>query len=227
MADLDILQQQLGYFFQDRKLLKAALTHSSVRPGGKDFERLEFLGDRVLGLVVCEIVYHRYAKEKEGDLAKRLASLVRREACEKVAESLKLANFLTATAADLGPRSAILANAIEALLGAMYLDGGLTPCYNFIQQFWQGLWDDSVSPPKDAKTQLQEWAQSQGKAIPVYQLLSVSGPDHAPTFEVKVLVEDYPEITATGPSKRQAEQKAAHLLLNHPSLQSPQEKYVL
>ncbi len=216
MSDLKVLQQKLGYTFQKESLLQAALTHSSVRSAGKNFERLEFLGDRVLGLVICEILYHRFPKEREGDLAKRLASLVRREACESVAEILQLSGFLKTTAADLGKRSAILGDAVEALLGALYLDGGLAPCTHLIKTFWKGLWDQTSTPPKDAKTQLQEWAQSQGKPIPVYQLVSVKGPDHAPTFEVKVSIDGYPEILTTGLSKRQAEQKAAlSFLMQH------------
>jgi ribonuclease-3 len=212
MIDTDTLQKKIGYVFQDQNLLLASLTHSSIRFKGKDFERLEFLGDRVLELVVSEILYQYFPKEREGDLARRLAALVCREACEKVSQLLELSNYVIAIGADLGPRTGILSDAVESLLGAMYLDGGLPPCHKFIEKYWEGLRDESLRPPKDPKTALQEWAQSHTKTIPLYELLSSTGPDHSPTFEVKVSVLES-STQGKGPSKRHAEQEAAQKFL--------------
>lgn len=203
------LEKQLDYTFKNQSLLKAALTHSSIRPGGKDFERLEFLGDRVLELVVAEELYTYFRKEKEGDLAKRLAALVCREACEKAGHLLELSDFIVVNGAELGPRSAILSDAVEALLGAMYLDGGLLPCRHFIDKYWKDLHNQTLKPPKDAKTSLQEWAQYHEKAVPFYELMETTGPDHAPTFQVQVCVLNHPPVKGSGISKRQAEQNAA------------------
>ncbi|RZI45267.1 ribonuclease III [Candidatus Finniella inopinata] len=209
MERLQDLEKKIGHVFRNKNLLEAALTHSSIRPGGKDFERLEFLGDRVLELVVAEQLYLYFTKEKEGDLAKRLAGLVCREACEKVGQELELSNFIMLNGAELGPRSAILSDAVEALLGAMYLDGGLTPCNHFIKLYWTDLRNKTLSPPKDPKTTLQEWAQTHEKAVPTYELIETTGPDHAPTFLVQVHVLNHAPVKGNGTSKRQAEQNAA------------------
>lgn len=214
MTDTHALQLRLKYVFKDQDLLEAAVTHSSIRFKGKDFERLEFLGDRVLELVVSEILYEYFPREREGDLARRLAALVCREACEKVSQKLELWNYVAAAGTDLGSRTGILSDAVEALLGAMYLDGGLPPCYKFIEAYWEGLRDESLRPPKDPKTALQEWAQAQTKTMPVYELLNTTGPDHAPTFQVKVTVLSS-SYQGKGTSKRQAEQDAAQKFLEN------------
>jgi ribonuclease-3 len=209
MSGLQDLEKKIGYTFKSESLLKAALTHSSIRPGGKDFERLEFLGDRVLELVVAEELYTHFTKEKEGDLAKRLSGLVCREACEKTAQQLELSNYIAVNGAELGPRSAILSDAVEALLGAMYLDGGLPPCHHFIGKYWKDLRNQTLRPPKDAKTSLQEWAQMHEKAVPSYELIETTGPDHEPTFQMQVCVLNHAPVKGSGVSKRQAEQNAA------------------
>ena len=209
MQRLQDLEKKIGHVFKNKNLLEAALTHSSIRLGGKDFERLEFLGDRVLELVVAEQLYLYFTKEKEGDLAKRLAALVCREACEKVGHELELSNFIMLNGAELSPRSAILSDAVEALLGAMYLDAGLVPCSHFIKLYWKDLRNKTLSPPKDPKTTLQEWAQTHEKAVPTYELIETTGPDHAPTFLVQVHVLNHVPVKGNGTSKRQAEQNAA------------------
>lgn len=206
------LQEKIGYVFKDPNLLSAAITHSSIRSGGKDFERLEFLGDRVLELVVSDILYKHFPKEREGDLARRLAALVCREACDEVSQRLELSNHVMAVGTDLGTRTGILSDAVESLLGAMYLDGGLAPCYKFIEQYWYGLRDSLLQPYKDSKTTLQEWAQARHRTTPVYDIVSSTGPDHAPVFMVKVTVLNS-SAQGEGFSKRQAEQKAAQNFL--------------
>jgi ribonuclease-3 len=213
MTSFCFLEEKIGYRFKNQQLIQSALTHSSVRHKGKLFERLEFLGDRVLGLVVADLLYKRFPSEKEGDLAKRSAALVRREACDKVARFLSLQDYLVLVSTENIPNNAILANAMEALIGAMYLDGGLSPCHQFIQQYWEELLSEDIKPPKDAKSSLQEWAQSKGKPIPVYNVIECTGPGHAPFFRVGVFIESLSEVIGEGASKRQAEQNAAKILL--------------
>jgi len=207
---------QIPYSFRDSNLLKKALTHPSSTRSQKvsDFERLEFLGDRVLGLVIAKMVYERYPEEKEGDLAKRFAALVCREACLEVARQVGLSQHLKASLRDISSHSAILADAVEALIGAIYLDGGQEAAVTFIMAYWPALLEKDILPPKDAKTALQELAQSKNLgAIPVYEVITRSGPAHTPTFTVRLIVEGLGEATGTGASKRQAEQMAAKQLL--------------
>ena len=211
----------IPYVFKNPALLAKALTHPSISrfhkarfPKDSEFERLEFLGDRVLGLVIAQMVYKRYPKETEGDLAKRLAALVCREACLEIAAHLALKDYVKVSAGELSPASAVLADAVEALIGALYLDGGLEAACAFIYKYWLPLWEKDPKPPKDAKTELQECAQHKGSGIvPVYEILEHSGPAHTPTFRVRVSVEGVGKAMGVGASKRQAEQMAAKLLL--------------
>ncbi len=215
MIDSHLLAK-IPYTFQDTDLLEKALTHPSSTRSQKvsDFERLEFLGDRVLGLVVAQMVYERYPAEKEGDLAKRFAALVCREACLEVAHQMALSQHLKASLGDISPHSAVLADAVEALIGAIYLDGGQEAATTFIMAYWPVLLEKDITPPKDAKTALQELAQSKNLGVvPVYEVLDHSGPAHTPTFTVHLTVEGLGEATGTGASKRQAEQMAAKILL--------------
>lgn len=210
------LLDKIPHIFRDSSLLEKALTHPSTTRSQKvsDFERLEFLGDRVLGLIVAQMVYERYPTEKEGDLAKRFAALVCREACLEVAHQMGLSQHLKASLGETSPHSAILADAIEALIGAIYLDGDLGAATTFIMAYWPPLLEKDITPPKDAKTVLQELAQSKNLGVvPIYEVLDHSGPAHTPTFTVHVTVEGLGEATGTGTSKRQAEQMAAKILL--------------
>ncbi|MBX9805872.1 MAG: ribonuclease III [Alphaproteobacteria bacterium] len=211
------LLTKIPYKFQDSTLLKMALTHPSSSRSQKvsDFERLEFLGDRVLGLVIAKMVYERYPKEKEGDLAKRFAALVCREACLEIAHQMNLSTHLIASLGDITPNSALLADAVEALIGAIYLDGGIEAASTVINAYWPALLEKDISPPKDPKTALQELAQSKNLGVvPSYEVLDHSGPAHTPTFTVRVSVEGLGEAIGTGASKRQAEQMAAKKLLD-------------
>ena len=215
--NIPLFLTQISYQFQDESLLKNALTHPSMSRSQKvsDFERLEFLGDRVLGLVVAQMVYERYPNEKEGDLAKRFAALVCREACLEVAQQIHLSEFLNASLADTSPNSVVLADAVEALIGAIYLDGTLEAATVFIHNYWIPLLEKDIRPPKDPKTALQELAQSKSLgSVPVYEILEHSGPAHTPTFTVRVYVSGFGEAIGTGTSKRQAEQMAAKALLD-------------
>lgn len=213
----------LGHEFSNPDLLLQALTHPSAghrgRPekGKAGYERLEFLGDRVLGLIVAEMLLARFPAENEGALARRHAALVRREALARVAEAIDLPGHLVLSKGeeDGGGRRnpATLADACEAVIGALYCDGGLSACAAFVRRHWEALMAESERPPQDAKTALQEWAQGLGKALPVYAMKDMTGPPHDPTFEVAVSVEGFPAVVGQGSTKRAAEQAAARALL--------------
>lgn len=210
----------VGHSFGRPALLVEALTHPSVANRGRtrDYERLEFLGDRVLGLVVAEMLLNRFPEELEGALARRLAALVRRETLVRVAEAIGLGRHLVLSKSedDAGGRAsaAILADCCEAVIGALYIDGGLDPARAFVVKHWGALMEEAVTPPKDAKTALQEWAQGRGKPLPVYETVRMHGPPHDPIFEIRVGVEGVEPVTARGPSKRAAEQSAASEMLS-------------
>lgn len=216
------LEDTIGYAFKDKDLLKLALVHSSTHRRKKDGqiidnERLEFLGDRVLGLVIADLLFNTFPKDKEGDLARRHTALVRREALARVAETIKLGDYidmLPAEAASGGRKNpAILANTCEAVIGALYLDGSLPAPQAFINHFWADLLKEDPTPPQDNKTALQEWAQARGLPLPIYNTLTRSGPAHAPLFEIEVKVLNHTPQRAQGSSKRKAEQAAAGALL--------------
>ena len=206
------LETTIGYTFKSPALLEKALSHPSAAPRNKDFERFEFLGDRVLGLTMAAVLLELFPTEPEGHLAKRQAVLVSRESCQTVAGLIQLETHINAVC-DLGVHEsnmmAILADAVEALLGAMYLDDGITPCHTFVRRFWADLFHDSKEPPKDAKSTLQEWLQKRGKPTPIYTPTDVTGPAHNPTFECEVQLEGLPLFKGTGRNRRMAEQDAA------------------
>jgi len=195
------------------------LTHASAIQGGGDpsYERLEFLGDRVLGLVVADMLLAQFPDEPEGPLAQRLADLVRRETLAAVALELDLGASLRIAKSgqddDERHNPAILADVCEALIGALYLDGGLAAARQFIEPIWQPLLIEARKPPQDAKTALQEWAQGRGLPLPEYRETARSGLDHEPVFTIEVTVAGHGGESAEGRSKRQAEQAAAARLL--------------
>jgi ribonuclease-3 len=215
-----VIEARLGHRFADRALLSEALTHSSATGRGRarrSNERLEFLGDRVLGLVIADLLIARYPDEGEGDLSRRHAALVRREALAEVAGGLGAGQWLVLgrSEEDAGGRAnpALLANVVEALIGALYRDSGLMVAERFIRQHWLVLVESMAAPPRDAKTALQEWAQSRGLGLPIYQVAAVAGPAHAPRFDVSVSLADFAPGRAVAGSKRAAEQAAAEQLL--------------
>jgi ribonuclease-3 len=215
------LEQSLGYRFVRRALLDEALTHSSASGRGRrarrSNERLEFLGDRVVGLAVAHLLIARFPNEGEGGLSRRHAALVRRETLAEVAQELGLGERLVMARSEEegGGRAnpAILADALEAVLGAVYLDGGLAPAESLIRRQLSSRLAAMHAPPQDAKTALQEWAQGRGLALPSYQVVKVEGPAHAPHFEVVVTLADRPPAHAAGRSKRAAERLAAAAML--------------
>jgi ribonuclease-3 len=218
------VEATLGHRFQNRELLEEALTHASAvrRSGGRrkerrSNERLEFLGDRVLGLVVAHMLIEHFKADPEGTLALRQDGLVRREAIAAIARKLRVGRWLTVAKSeeDSGGRDnpAILADTVEALIGAIYLDGGWHPAEAFVRRHWQPLVANAGLPSRDPKTALQEWAQARGLERPQYVVVSTEGPPHAPTFQVSVSLPDKAAVVASGSSKRAAEQAAANLLL--------------
>lgn len=210
----------LGHSFQRPDLLREALTHRSAlraRARGKGSnERLEFIGDRVLGLLMAEWLAERFPVEQEGELGRRLAQLVSQPVLAGVAEEIGLAEALSVAPgearAGVRQRATVLADALEAALGALYLDGGLEPARAFVRRAWNGAMIAQTAPPKDAKTTLQEWAHRQGFDLPAYAITDRSGPPHAPAFEVTVTVGPHSGQGTAG-SKRAAEQLAAEALL--------------
>lgn len=219
-SDLDQLEKVIGYSFKSRGLLEEALTHSSFLAGQNDFdnERLEFLGDRVLGLLVADQLYSQFPHEKEGVLARRLNSLICRPTCADIAREIDLGAYLRLGKSerpnDAAPvKAALLANACEALLGALYLDGGMDAIMPLFKTYWLPRFEDETAARRDAKTALQEWAQGKGLPLPEYASINRSGPDHAPQFTIGVSVIGYKQVTASGPSKRKGEQAAAEAFL--------------
>jgi ribonuclease-3 len=187
-------------------------------PPAADNQRLEFLGDRVLGLVISEMLFTAFPGEDEGALARRLAALVRQDSLDQVAREIELGQYLLLSRGEEegGGRNnpAILADACEALIGALYLDSGLETARRFIERHWRPKMNAEAKPPQDAKTTLQEWAQAAGLALPLYTVVKSEGPPHDPVFEVSVSVAGQKPVTARGRSKRAAEQAAARGLLD-------------
>jgi ribonuclease-3 len=221
VAAVGDLERRIGYAFSDRKLLEQALTHASVGDGAKktaDNEVLEFIGDRVLGLLAAEALAERFPQAKEGELAPRLNALVSRETCARVARAAELgpALRLSASSSKIGGREteSILAGGCEALMAALYRDGGLETARRVFLDLWSAEFDRAAEgKPRDPKTALQEWAQSQAKPLPTYAVVDRKGPDHAPVFTVQVVVKDVDPVFATGRSRQEAEKAAAKALL--------------
>jgi ribonuclease-3 len=209
------LGKRLGHDFKDLGLLAQALTHPSA--DGPNYQRFEFLGDRVLGLVIADWLVREFPHADEGELAIRFNALVRKEACAEVAARLDLGGVITMGAGEdkAGGRRkpAILGDACEAVIAALYLDGGLETARGLIEREWVHLLEKSGKIQQDAKTALQEWAQARGQPVPNYKLIDRTGPDHAPEFTVEVSAGDAKPLRAQGNSKRQAEQAAAQAML--------------
>lgn len=212
------LSRQLGHDFADPRLLDDALTHRSAQ--ARHNERLEFLGDAVLGLVVAEALWRRFPQATEGELSRLRAQLVNRETLARVAQELGIGQYLRLGAGELRSgghaRESILADAVEAILAALYLDGGLEVTRAVVERLL-GARIVVLSPEtqrKDAKTRLQEWLQARHLALPAYEVLDTTGEDHAQTFVVRCVVDALgTTATAAGPNRRKAEQLAAERLL--------------
>ena len=215
------LEARLGHKFADPELLHRALTHSSaVAPArriAQSYQRLEFLGDRVLGLVVADMLYRKMPRATEGDLSRSLNALVRKETCAAVARSIDLGVDLNLGESEArtggAEKDAILGDVMEAVIGAIYVDGGLAPAYEIVERLFGAHIGDAGAARADAKTSLQEWAQGRGLEPPAYVEVARTGPDHAPEFTIAIKLNGFAELTASGPSKKIAEHKAAEAFL--------------
>ena len=216
-------EKRIGYRFSNPALLEQALTHISALTGARNragsYQRLEFLGDHVLGLVVSDMLFRAFAKADEGEMSRRLADLVRKEACADVGRAIDLgaAIRLGASEANAGGRSriAILADVCEAMIGAVFVDGGYPAAAALIERLWSERMRTPARPLRDSKTVLQEWAQARGLPTPAYREVERKGPDHNPEFRVTVELPNLAPAEGLGRSKRAAEQAAAAAMLTH------------
>ncbi|WP_395647392.1 ribonuclease III [Terricaulis sp.] len=219
-ARLEELEARLGRNFANRELLREALTHASALDGVKtkrrSYDRLEFLGDRVLGLVVSERLLAEHQNEEEGELAPRFNALVNRHACARAARRAGLgeAVVLSPSEESQGGRGkeAILADICESVIGALYLDGGLDVARGFIVRFWADEFESTKTAPRDAKTVLQEWTAARKKGLS-YSVIDQSGPEHAPHFVVEARIDGFDYVRGEGGSKREAQRAAAAAFL--------------
>jgi ribonuclease-3 len=219
------LETAIGYRFKDEAILARALTHPSLideYQGSVGFsnQRMEFLGDRVLGLVMAEILINKYPKEREGYLTKLFHHLVSGPVCAKVGEQINLRDYLFMDASMHSNQSShydkAVADAVEALIAAIYNDSGLDAAERFIKKCWifDTLTKETAEPDANPKTLLSDWCGANRAAYAVYETVGTSGPDHAPKFTVKVSVENHGEATAKGSNKAEAERAAARALLD-------------
>ncbi|GFO83251.1 ribonuclease III [Methyloceanibacter sp.] len=220
IPDLDFLAERLGHTFESPALLRLALTHASARPGSKsneDNERLEFLGDRVLGLAIAQLLSERFPQASEGELARWFNHLVRTETCAEAAQSWQLGDFILMSGGEAGSggrrKKTILADACEAVLGAVFSDAGYEAAREIVWRTWAPYMAALNHAAADAKSVLQEWAQGRQLPLPSYIEVAREGPDHAPRFTAEVRVEGVAPERGEGANKRQAEQAAALAML--------------
>jgi ribonuclease-3 len=214
------LEKAIGYHFKNRELFERSLTHVSAIGGGNraaSYQRLEFLGDHVLGLVISDMLFRAFPKANEGELSRRLADLVRQESCAEVARAINLGAALRLGASEASAggrmRTAILADACEALVGAVFFDGGFAQAAAVVERLWGERMRTPVRPLRDPKTILQEWAQARGLPTPAYREVARTGPHHDPEFRVAVMLPNREPAEGLGRSKRAAEQAAAAAML--------------
>ena len=212
---ISLLEKKIGINFKDKKLLIKSLTHKSFN-SNNNYEKLEFLGDRVLGLIISKTLLEIFPDDNEGSLDKKLASLVNRKKCYMISKYFDLENFVVTTYAKSKKNKIedkIISDACEALIGAIYLDQGLGVVEKFIIKFWKDHLKINIKDQIDAKTKLQEYSLKKYKTLPKYKLLSSTGPHHKPVFKIAVSIDNSKIFNASGYSKKDAEQKAATLIL--------------
>ena len=220
---LYIFEKKIGYSFKNKNILTASLIHPSFNKDHKiketilnsEFERLEFLGDRVLGLVVSSLIYSRFISLNEGDLSKKLSYLVQKNFLYKISSELSLNIILKFSFKKQNEKMnvSILADAVEALIGAIYIDGGYKSSFKFIKKYWGPYLNVHASNLQDPKTKLQEISQQKYKKLPNYKLIKKEGPSHSPTFTISLKVLNLRQIKAKGSSIRDAEKNAASVAL--------------
>jgi ribonuclease-3 len=220
-AATSAIEVRIGHKFADPNLLVTAMTHvSALKPSrkrGESYQRLEFLGDHVLGLIVSDMLYRSFPNADEGELSKRLADLVRKESCADVAKSLGLADDIKLGAVGAGAgarlRKSVLGDICEAVIGAVFLDGGYAAANEFVEHNWTERMKKPRQPLRDPKTVLQEWAQGKGLPTPVYREVERTGPHHDPQFRVAVDLPGLAPAEGVGGSKRAAEKVAASVMI--------------
>lgn len=214
-APLEFVRKTLGHEPRDPRLFELALTHASV--GGESYERLEFLGDRVLGMVIARALYERYPKEPEGSLSRRYNALVARETCAEVGRELGVPALVRlgkqAREDRAGQSDNVVGDVVESLIGALLMDGGLSAAERFVLNAWGAYLDEQVRAPEHPKSTLQELAAARGLNAPTYEVVSRTGAHHAPVFTIRVAVSKLGEAIAEGSSKQEAETAAAEALL--------------
>ncbi len=211
------LHARIGYTFKEGSLLRIALTHGSSHRKAVDYQRLEFLGDRVLSLVIAELLYRHHGDEKEGQMATRHSSLVKGDVCADIADKIGLGEFIIVgvTEKRMGVQRvrSVLGDVLEALIGAIYLDGGLLAAQEFIERFWAQALKQPTGLEKDPKTFVQEWALGRALPLPRYEIMSRTGPEHAPEFTVSLAVGKFKPADGKGASRQSAEMQAARNFL--------------
>jgi len=230
--EIDELEERIGYTFKDRALAERALTHvSAVAARGAridSYQRLEFLGDRVLGLAVSDMLHTTFSKAAEGELSRRLAELVRKETCADIAREWGVSGHVRLGGGEAqtggAKKVAILGDVCESLVGAVYIDGGFEAARDVVRRNWTERMMKPRRPLRDPKTALQEWAQARGLDTPVYREAGRSGPAHAPRFVIAVDIAGFEPVEAEGASKRTAEQAAARAFMAREGVVEPKEK---
>lgn len=217
------LEARLDYTFTDHALFERALTHPSAITSSdpaaqrQSYQRLEFLGDRVLGLVVAEMLFAEFRDADEGDLHRRHASLVRKETCAEIGAELGIGDALALGEGEENSggrgKATILGDACESVIGAIFIDGGLDAARQLIKRLWRDRMIGAHREGRDAKSTLQEWSQGRSLGLPTYRVEDESGPAHAPQFRVRVAIDGLDDAIGEGPSKREAEQAAASAVL--------------
>lgn len=207
------LMQSLRYEFKDAALLSQALTHGSSSRTAKDYERLEFLGDRVLALVMADALFRQHRKENEGKLAARHSALVRGEVCAEIGKAMGLEHVIrvgdTEKRTGVHRMQSVLGDVAEAVIGAVYVDGGYAAAQKVVMTFWAEALKRPETAEKDAKTYLQEWGLSKALPLPRYEMVGRSGPEHRPVFKVRLELAQHAPAEGMGPTKQAAEMAAA------------------
>ncbi len=211
---IENLEKILSYSYKNKGLLKQALTHSSISSDvDKNYERLEFLGDRVLGLTIAALLYKIFPHEPEGSLSQRHTALVCKETVAMIAKRLELDKYMIVANEEIRDNENVLCDVCEAVIGSIYIDSDCDRAIEFVNEHWKELIDKNVAPPKDAKTKLQEVSHAKGHGVPVYKLEERKGSEHEPIFYISVEIDGLSPEKGKGKNKKLAEQEAAAKML--------------
>jgi ribonuclease-3 len=215
-AQFQKLEEIIDYNFKDSHFLERALTHSSTNDD-YNYQRLEFLGDRVLGLVMAHALFEEFRGENEGGLAKRHTALVQGTTCSFIGQKYNIAEFIILSdsekEAGVHLNESIIADVVESMIGAIYIDGGYEEAQRVLLHLWGDMVQTLKDVPQDPKTELQEWVQARGLELPQYKIIDKSGPDHAPLFSIQLKIEGFDPVVSKGTSRRQTEKLAAKEML--------------